>query len=239
MPGLIEYRLNLDEQIFRFTGSGKVLVYGTASTFVIPVTGVTNLGGFDVNEYAYDSNHQIWHITGLIGSPDGTIAQAEYAGITAEIPTSELLSFEPGSYYFTVEYLNDIGSYQNQINVIDNKIDSLPPEITTEYPYYVEMPAESNYSEDSENSLTDTKTYEQDISSYENEINDINNIINNLPTPVPDLGNVIYLEIPEESSYVDDSKSNIYTTMEYSSDISKYESSIDSINARLEELGAF
>lgn len=183
MPALIEYRLNLDTAAdYAYTGTGGVYVFGAAETFFNPTVGVLRSTGFSINEWVYDSGHRIWHVDGIIGTTDGLIAQISTGDQTAEVPVDQLLAFEPGTYYFTVQYLNDINEYSEQVAIIDDKINNLPPEPVA-------------------------------------------------PT------NDVYFEVPEESSYVDATKNNIYTTLEYQADITTYESAISDIDAKLAELG--
>lgn len=183
MPALIEYRLNLDARPeYKYTGTGGVYVFGTASTFFNPVVGVLQSTGFNINEWVYDSGHQIWHVDGIIGTTDNLIAQVSTGDQTAEISTDQLIAFEPGTYYFTVQYLNDINTYSDKVAEIDQKINDLPPE---------------------------PPPTEQDV----------------------------YFEVPQESSYVDEAKPNIYTTLEYQADINTYENAISDIDAKLAELG--
>lgn len=127
MNAVRQYLLNLRGKNFKYTGSGTVYVSGTASFIIRPKYGEMTVR-YGINEYVYDSEHHIWQITAVYGTPDAVYYVAFNGQYERVFREDELISFMDGSKYFNNKYSQDVNSLASRIAVIDEKI-SITPDI--------------------------------------------------------------------------------------------------------------
>lgn len=120
---LLEYRNNLGQLRFVYTGSGSVALFGTAFSENVPFEG-RMLVWFDDKEWVYDLDHNIWQIQGAYNTPDGVIWQAYGTGTTRLFTTDELLKFEQGPAVFDRQYRVVIAYYENLLAQVNQKLAS-------------------------------------------------------------------------------------------------------------------
>lgn len=125
MPGVIEYRLDLEggRPNYKYKGSGTVNVFGGAAWAVVDAYGKMDVV-FDDREWVYDLNHNQWQVVAVTGSPNTLIWEVHGNGEIRFYPTEELLKFEQGPSFFTKKYLIIIAYYENLLNQVNAIIES-------------------------------------------------------------------------------------------------------------------
>lgn len=123
MPGLIEYRLDLQgtTPAYRYTGSGTLNVFGGAGTIVIDAYGIMNVW-FEEKEWVYDLNHNQYQIVGMYNTPNAIVWAAYGFGQINYFSTEELLKFEQGPAFFTKKYKIIMEYYESILAQVNSKV---------------------------------------------------------------------------------------------------------------------
>jgi len=116
---ITQYILNLDKKPYLYTGSGVIVLSGSAT---ISVTG--NYGNyleqFYLGEYVYDLQHNVWQIVAIQGDVSNPVYVCTRLGETKEFFGYELIKFTNETSAFNSIYDEEISNYQASIDRLNS-----------------------------------------------------------------------------------------------------------------------
>ena len=125
MSAILQYTLNLNKRRYKYKGRGTVYITGSSYVIFKPTIG-TLVVKFGINEYSYDTDHHVWKIRVVYGTPS-QVYYIAYSGYIEKIfKEEELIKFNDASIYFNNKYQFKINVFAKNINYIQEIIDILP-----------------------------------------------------------------------------------------------------------------
>lgn len=122
---ITQYILNLENRNFTYTGSGTIIISGSASVNFLPLYGQYQ-SQFYLGEYVYDYSHNVWQIVAIQGTVENPIYIANRQNTTQQFLSTELVKFADESTVFNNILNNKVSNYQQTLNKLNNIVITPP-----------------------------------------------------------------------------------------------------------------